>query len=178
MKNIVSQATIISNLQTAKNTFVTFCDLIDEKDFFLQPPQKWSIAQHIHHLTVSTRLTLLAYRLPKFVVKLYGGKPNRPSHDYNTLVEKYKQKLLAGGKASGVFIPKPIPTTNTKQKTVAAFHKKMDALILTIQKKWHDEELDQYIIPHPLLGKITLRELGFFTIYHTYHHLEIIKQRL
>ena len=52
----------------------------------------------------------------------------------------------------------------------------MDKLAHAIKLKWKDPQLDQYIAPHPLLGKITLRELGYFTIYHTYHHLETIQK--
>jgi hypothetical protein len=45
-----------------------------------------------------------------------------------------------------------------------------------IGSKWKDPQLDKYIAPHPLLGKITLRELGYFTIHHMYHHLESIQK--
>jgi hypothetical protein len=38
-----------------------------------------------------------------------------------------------------------------------------------------EAKLDNFIAPHPLLGKITLRELCYFTIYHTQHHLHNIK---
>ena len=38
-----------------------------------------------------------------------------------------------------------------------------------------EEELDTYLIPHPLIGKMTLRELLFFTVYHIGHHLKTIK---
>ena len=34
--------------------------------------------------------------------------------------------------------------------------------------------MDNFLIKHPLLGKITLRELCYFTIYHTQHHIKII----
>lgn len=54
----------------------------------------------------------------------------------------------------------------------------MKKLITAINKNWSDPQLDQYLAPHPLLGKLTLRELGYFTIYHTEHHLNIIKERL
>ena len=54
----------------------------------------------------------------------------------------------------------------------------MNRLAVIIYKKWKDAQLDQYIAPHPLLGKITVRELCYFTIYHTQHHLNIIKERL
>jgi hypothetical protein len=47
-----------------------------------------------------------------------------------------------------------------------------------VELKWKDDQLDHYIAPHPLLGKLTLRELCYFTIYHAGHHLNIIKARL
>jgi len=42
-------------------------------------------------------------------------------------------------------------------------------LVLQIEK--HSEsELDQMILPHPLLGKLTLREMACFAAYHVAHH--------
>jgi hypothetical protein len=175
--DITSISDIVTGLQKAKTELVIFCEATNENTFFQQPVDKWSIAQNIHHLTTSARITLLAYNLPKLIVRIYGGKPNRSSRSYDELVTKYKLKLQAGGRASGVFIPKPISASYTKQKTMNGFIKKMDSLINAIQRNWNDAQLDNYIIPHPLLGKITLRELGYFTIYHTYHHLEIISAR-
>jgi hypothetical protein len=34
------------------------------------------------------------------------------------------------------------------------------------------------ILPHPLLGKITIREMLYFTAYHVQHHENIIKRDL
>ena len=65
-----------------------------------------------------------------------------------------------------------------KEKVLDSFNKSMEILICTINNKWKDSQLDQYLAPHPLLGKLTLRELCYFTIYHTEHHLHIIKERL
>jgi DinB superfamily len=175
--DIISKTHIISSLQMADQELKAYCNTIDSSNFFFQPVDKWSIAQNITHLFASTRITLLVFRLPKFIIRLYGGKPNRPSHSYDELVAKYTLKLQQGGRASGVFIPKPMPASIGQQKIITAFSSKMQQLINVIEKKWHDNELDNYIIPHPLLGKITLRELCYFTVYHTYHHLRIIKER-
>jgi len=30
--------------------------------------------------------------------------------------------------------------------------------------------VDQYQLPHPVLGKLTIREMLFFTIYHNLRH--------
>ena len=43
--------------------------------------------------------------------------------------------------------------------------------------RWPDRSLDRYQLPHPLLGKLTLREMLIFTAYHQMHHLEGVKRR-
>ena len=37
------------------------------------------------------------------------------------------------------------------------------------------KQLDHYLLPHPLLGKITLREMLFFSAYHIQHHTKFWK---
>src|SRR5688572_13639943 len=173
----LSNDEIIIELDDACAKFIGFSTEIDTHTFYFQPGNKWSIAQNVEHLVISANTTRLAFSLPKFIVKIYSGKPNRPSRSYDELVNKYKRKLQQGGKASGRFIPQKIREAKEKSTMLETFKKSMDKLKDTIEKKWEDDQLDQYIAPHPLLGKITLRELCYFTIHHTYHHLEIIKER-
>jgi DinB superfamily len=163
-------------LHSAKTAFSNYCSSLNDEKFFYQPEGKWSPAQQVKHLIIAADNTKLAFALPKFIVRWYAGKPNRPSRSYDELVAKYKLKLEQGGKASGRFIPKPISTSYGKQKMLDQFKNSMDKLAQTIKSKWKEQQLDQYIAPHPLLGKITLRELGYFTIYHTYHHLDSIQK--
>jgi DinB superfamily len=178
MPGILSKEEIISQLKKASGEFSSFCSAISHELFFRQPTEKWSVAQNVTHLITSANMTKLAYRLPKFIVRIYGGKPNRASRRYDELVAKYKMKLAQGGRASGAFIAKPADPKRGRENILHAFTASMDSLIHTIQNKWNENQLDKYISPHPLLGKITLRELGYFTIYHTEHHLSIIKERL
>jgi hypothetical protein len=35
---------------------------------------------------------------------------------------------------------------------------------------YSEKDLDELILPHPLLGKLTLREMMYFTMYHVTHH--------
>jgi hypothetical protein len=178
MTGTLSKEEIILQLNTVSKEFASFCNDIDDPFFFKQPPDKWSIAQNVEHLIISAGRTNLAFSLPKFIVRIYVGKPNRPSRSYDELVAKYKLKLSQGGRASGVFIPHSVSEKEDKEKILLAFSTSMNRLALIIQKKWKDFQLDQYIAPHPLLGKITLRELCYFTIYHIEHHLNIIRERL
>ncbi len=168
---------IIQRLNEVTAEFAGCCSTIDADDFFRQPLEKWSVAQNVKHLIISAKMTKLAYSLPKFITRVYSGKPNRPSRSYDELVNKYKMKLKQGGRASGRFVPEKINAAAGKEKWITDFRKSMQTLVHAIDK-CKDADLDKYLAPHPLLGKITQRELGYFTIYHTLHHLAIIKERL
>ena len=169
---------ILKESEKAFQQFTTYCNSLPDDVFFYQPTGKWSIAQNVQHLITSVKTTTAVYALPKFLVRLVGGKPNRPSINYDQLVEKYKSVLDKGGKASGRYIPKSIKSSTGKQALLATWSKASAAYLQALQKNWTNEQLDHYAAPHPLLKKITLRELCYFTCYHTYHHLNIIKSRI
>jgi DinB superfamily len=165
---------IITAAEKIFSSFISYCDTIDENIFFDKPTPKWSVAENVQHLIVSTNTSTLAFSLPKFLVRWIGGKPNRKSRTYEELVTKYKNKLAAGGAASGRFIPKPIAINFGKEKLMRNWNKVTTKHIAAIQKNRTENDLDNYLVKHPLLGRITLRELCYFTIYHTEHHLNII----
>jgi hypothetical protein len=167
---------IREQLQKANSDFTGYCSGLAADLFFHQPEGKWSPAQQVKHLITSANMTRLAFVLPKFMVRLIGGKPNRGSRSYDELVAKYNLKLEKGGKASGRYIPKAIPVSYGKEKMLQQFSRSMQRFAKALEKNWKDAQLDQYLAPHPLLGKITLRELCFFTIHHTYHHLNSIQK--
>lgn len=177
MPRILNKEQIIRESDAIFRQLTDYCLTIPDDLFFKEPADKWSIAQNVAHLIIALKTTVAAYALPKFLVRLIGGKPNRPSRSYEELVEKYRQKLAAGGKAQGRYVPKKIPPSYSRQKLLNRWQKVTEEYLEAIRKNWSTEQFDQYIVKHPLLGKITLRELCYFSIYHTRHHLEIIKKR-
>ena len=168
---------ILTAAEKTFSAFTNYCSSINETDFFDKPATKWSVAQNVQHLIISTNTSTLAYTLPKFLVRWMGGKPNRNSRTYEELVAKYKKKLEEGGTASGRFVPKPIAIHYGKEKLMQNWIKATTKHITAIQKNSTESDLNNYLIKHPLLGRITLRELCYFTIYHTEHHLNIISSR-
>jgi len=167
---------IIKASKTIFNEFSDTCLQIPEDKFFFLPAEKWSIAQNVDHLTRAVKTTRLAYSIPKILIRTLFGKANRPSKSYNELVAKYKLKLEHGGKASGRYLPKT--RISKKLSLIQKWQRENETYLEAVELKWSDDQLDHYIVPHPLLGKLTLRELCYFTIYHTEHHLNIIKARL
>jgi len=141
---------------------------LQDSDFLLSNNGKWTAGQQLEHIIKSVRPVNLAFALPTFMLSVLFGKANRPSKNFDALVEKYKQKLAAGGKASAPFVPKPVAASD-KQKLA----KRLRSLTNSLVKRTgsiSETQLDSLILPHPLLGKLTLREMLYFTIYHVQHH--------
>jgi hypothetical protein len=118
----------------------------------------------------------LALSLPDWFLKMYVGKANRPSKTYEELVEKYKFRLGQGGTASSSYIPKEVPVKS--QRIIAnQINTNIEKLCRKLDK-YSEEKLDRLILPHPLLGKVTIREMMYFTIHHARHHHNSIEQNL
>jgi len=172
----LSKDQIINATVQSFAAFTAACAAADEAHCFKRPAaEKWSVAENIQHLIVSTNTSKLAFTLPAFLVRWIGGTPNRDSKSYEALVDKYKEKLAAGGKASGRFIPKPMDIKCGKEKLLQNWQKAAGQFIAAVKNNSSESKLDDYLVRHPLLGRITLRELCYFTIYHTEHHLNIIQ---
>lgn len=166
---------IISALNEKVDAFNDYVLPLNKEQFESTPNGKWSAGQNLDHLIRAIKPLQLAYRLPKLALLILFGKTNRPSRTYDELVTKYKTKLAAGGKASGPFIP-PVIGFEKKEELIRKYATHKQKLITKIEKQ-SERDLDSYILPHPLLGKVTLREMLYFTIHHNEHHLELLKNR-
>jgi hypothetical protein len=164
------------NLLQAGEELFQYCSQLSAANFFRQPGEKWSVAQQVKHLIISAKNTGLAFTLPKFIIRIAGGKPGRTSVTYDELVARYKLILQQGGKAGARYSPAPVPVAMGKEKLLTQFADVNRKIIKGFVKNWKENQPDLYFVPHPLLGKITIRELGYFTIYHIYHHLESIQK--
>lgn len=138
---------------------------------------KWSEGQQIDHLIRSAKPLILAFRLPKITLRLLFGKPNRPSRSFHDLAARYQRGLAEGGKSPKAYIPPP-KVANSAKSTLLQGYASIHAEFAKCLKAWSEADLDAYLLPHPIIGKITVREMVMFTIYHNYHHLAAIRERL
>ena len=164
------KAEIIEALRESHRKFTGYIMGLDEKSFlFSLKGEKWTAGQQLDHIYRSIHALNNALRLPKWIIRIVFGKANRPSRAYEGLVDRYHQKLGAGGRASGRFVPNGVDTGERLD-----LKDKIDKEILLMEgylDKFTESDLDRLILPHPLLGKLTLREMMYFTIYHAEHHL-------
>jgi len=101
------------------------------------------------------------------------GKPERRSKTYEEICDVYKAEIAKGAQASGRFLPEQqSPVENAEEKKVELLEQwsKASTELVETAGKWNDSNLDGYLLPHPLIGKVTIREMLFFTIYHNLRH--------
>lgn len=142
----------------------------------VSPLGKWTPAQQLEHILRSVRPVSMALLLPRWFLRWQFGVPNRTPRTYDALVDRYKEKLAAGGRAGGRFVPPSVAGGRVNGMTM-----KLHALVETLCKRvggWNEKDLDKYLLPHPLLGKLTVREMLYFTIHHVQHHQALVERDL
>ena len=152
---------------------------VNTDQFVAKPDDKvWSIAEEFDHVLKSASAMCSALKNKPLLLKWKFGKPNRPLRTYDEAFNRYKEKLaMVNGKAVA---PSPFRSEENK-----AFDRgdMLNHWNLTLNKfdkrinNWNDKNLDKVLLPHPLLGKMMVRELLYFTHFHTDHHLKSLTKK-
>jgi hypothetical protein len=170
----MTKKAIIQLLQSNHNEYIVFIDKLTQAQFIKVVNNKWTAGQQTEHLCKTTKPLLLPFMLPTWLLKLKFGVANRPSKTYEALVEKYNIKLLTAAAAPSKFTPQTV-SFEMKEKLLANLKKNVRILCKLIATK-SENDLDRCILPHPLLGKITLREMLYFTVHHVHFHLQSVQK--
>jgi len=141
--------------------------------------EAWSPADNVRHLTKSIRPLAQALRLPWPLLRLIYGRPAAPSRSYSEMREVYRGALADGVQAGG-FAPVPAPPPadpEAYRAQLMAYREQVARALDRAIARWSEPALDRCRLPHPALGKITVREMLFFTLYHNRHHVEVVARR-
>ncbi len=170
----MNKVDILSRNRKSHEEFTSFIMSLEELDYnYGHQGVKWNAGQQMDHIYRSVHILANALKKPKIALRLKFGKANRPSKSYDGLVDKYKRGLASGVKSVGPYIPE-IVEFNHRQ---AWCNKLMQDIMVMENRigKYSKKNLDTIILPHPALGKLTMREIMYFTIHHVAHHLEIMQ---
>ncbi len=153
---------------------------IPAAEFALAQGEKWSPAEHVRHLAKSTYPLVRAVGLPKLLLGLRFGRSAADSRRFVAVRADYRRLLQETGATAGRFAPSPRPAPADpeawQREVLAAWRGAVEGLVAAIPR-WSEPALDRYRLPHPLLGRVTVREMLFFTLYHNAHHLHLVASR-
>jgi len=172
------QDPLISNLILAYREALDFASSLDDSTYASPPLEgKWSPAQHLVHLIRSLGIVVWISSWPYALQRLVWGRSNRPSRSYDALVERY-QARLAGIKAkSPVFFAPPSQSASQRHR----IHQRLTRLTERYAEqlsKCPPVYLEHQVLPHPVLGKVTVREMALFSTYHSCLHLGLMQRDL
>ena len=173
MNKINTKTELISTLQDSNRRVTEWFLEIPADTFFTRPGEIWSASDNLDHLIKAHRSITKALKLPKITLQAMFGKPERSSMAYEELCQIYRDEIAKGAQASGRFLPNqedPAERVEEKKKELLDQWSKASKELVSVAEKWNEDELDQYQLPHPILGKLTIREMLYFTIYHNLRH--------
>lgn len=175
-----TQQDLLRELANLRDRDLIFWIDIAPERFARPMGEAWSPADTVRHLIKSTVPVTRALKLPRLVLRILFGQSNGTSMSCSTLVERYRAVLAGGGKA-GRFSPSPFRApadlAGSQRDLISECQMGVSALARALEG-WTERDLDHCRLPHPLLGKLTVREMLFFTIYHYEHHRAIVAKRL
>ncbi len=173
MTEIATKTDLITALQESNQRARNWFLEVPANDFFARHADVWSPSDNVDHLIKAVKPISKALKLPKITLQAMFGKPQKPSMTYEELCQIYRDEIAKGAQASGRYLPNqetPVDNAEDKRKSLIDEWSKANADLLAVIEKWDENELDRYQLPHPLLGKLTVREMIFFTIYHNLRH--------
>ena len=166
---------LLAALTSLEAESVAYWNSFDDATFFAKIGEAWSPAENVRHLVKSIRPVVKALDTAKIILRLTFGRARRESMTYEALRARYQEGLDAGGQA-GRFAPSS--RAESDREAIMGNFTRVNRELREAIARWPEKKLDVLQLPHPLLGKLTVREMLFFTHYHQRHHMDVIRRRL
>lgn len=167
----MTKSEIIDKLQTEFTELDNLINKLSVDQLFQKPSRKaWSVAENIHHLFLAAKPLVGLFGKPEIMLSNWG-KSTRVSKGYDSVIELYLKHIGIPGFSTKDFTPLKMDLTKTD--LLRNFHSINENLLKKVASL-SENDLDNYQIPHPLIGLMTCREFLYFTHYHTVHHHKTI----
>jgi hypothetical protein len=172
----MDKSSITRSLTEHHSAFVSYINGLTTEEFVFSRDQKWTAGQQLQHIILCVKPLVKIFGMDKFSIEQTFGIAYKPSRTYEELRNDYHEKLKEGGKAPDRFVPEH--ASPGQQKTQG---ETLTSLVKSLCERidgFTEQELDRMCIPHPLLGKLTMREMLYNAIDHVQHHHELTRKNL
>lgn len=166
-----TQSDLLAEFDSVNRDVAESFSRIPAAQFFVPSAEGWSPAENLVHLLKSVGPVGKAMKSPEVLAGF--GTPTSPSRRYAEIRADYRQRLDEGAQAFGPFLPEVEPAPpdpdQARQALLYKWGEVAQRLVGALQAM-SENDLDQYQLPHPLLGNLTIREMLLFTLYHNLLH--------
>jgi hypothetical protein len=176
----MNKSQIISELRQIQIELSDYVESLTPEAFEAAQGESWSASGYLKHLILSNKPFVKGLNLPKGKLAEMFGQTENGSRSYDEMVAVYKGRLAEGIRAENYdkvtpdFYRLPDEVTDEKAYFVETWNDTHEKLYLALDS-WEESDLDRYLIPHPAMGTITIREMLYFTIAHNRLHCKDIK---
>lgn len=162
---------LIAELKANHLQFTDYINGLTKAEFeFSKDNEKWTAGQEIDHIIKSTSPIAQVLKNKPYLIEKFG-ELDRASMSYDEVIEMYQKQINSGAKAMGRFIPESIEYQR-QQELSSQLTAIVDSICLSTRGDYSEEELKKWCIPHPLLGKLSVLEMLYFTNHHVQHHFK------
>jgi hypothetical protein len=166
--------TINKRIIDTSQEVISWLDNQDTEKWNRGPEGKWDTSQHISHLIKTADMVTKGLSIPKIMLRWKFGKTNRPLRDSAAIIEKYRSKLAKTPPGTTFAASAGVSNTD-KKEVIQQYTHSITQLNQTIDKSWSESALDKHLLPHPLMGRMPVRELLMWVSLHHIHHLDTLK---
>ncbi len=163
-------------LDVNRQAMTDYASSLSDEQFVARPDNKWSAAETLQHLFLSTRALNRALSSPREFFNQWP-RADRPSRSSDEIIAAYHAALAGLTAAAPDSVLPRTEDIESRADVTARFNAITQTLMATIDT-WAETDLDQYQVPHPRLGLLTVREFFLFSAYHILHHLEPMRARI
>ncbi|MEZ4802771.1 MAG: DinB family protein [Gelidibacter sp.] len=173
----MDKESIAELLQEKNQVLLSYLEHQNPEKWQYGPEGKWTSGQQALHLLQSIKPLNDALSMPKFLLRYKFGKANREVRDYDSIVKRYQERLKESqGMTFKGSQNMKVPTLKDKEYILCRLQVENKKLQYKT-KKMSDKNLDSLILPHPLMGKMPVRELIMWTAHHIEHHTKILQEK-
>lgn len=163
-------------LQSAHSDFINTMRSIEPALAECDPAEgKWSAVGHAQHLVMSLRPVWFTTFLPVWLHARIFGRSNRKARNYDQVSETYLRKL-EGRKPEAPPMFRPTQRSKISVSKANTLLKSMLGRYIKSLRRYSDSDLDSLLLPHPLMGKCTLREMAYFLAWHAAYHEQLLRR--
>lgn len=168
----------IADLLEDKNQkLLHFLEQQDPEKWQTGPNGQWTSGQQALQLLQCIKAVNAPLSMPKFLLRLKFGKANSAIRSYDQVVTLYNELLIEKhGDPFKALKQTKVPPL--KDKTYILNRLQVESKKLQYKtRKLSDHNMDTLILPHPLLGKMPIREIIMWTTHHIEHHTKTLQEK-